>query len=141
MIIDLQGALKPSPLEKEYIELYGEEFVKDLKDSYYWMRRDMKKQPPSEKVVAHRRSRHHNIGEWKRIFYVDFRNQDMYSVCIDDLGEKTIYNCGHSPCLKTETDHNIRYLLSGMFFYDKDKTRKWLNELLGPGEKFWFEKV
>ena len=88
MIIDLQGALKPSPLEKEYIEFYGEEFVKDLKDSYCWMRRDMKKQPPSEKVVERRRRRHHNIGEWKRIFYVDFRNQDMYSVCIDDWGEK-----------------------------------------------------
>lgn len=140
-VIDFKEALKPSQLEKQYIELYGQEFVNDLKHAYYWMKRDMQKHLPSDRIVRQREQTHHKIGDWVSVFYVDFRNEDFYSQTIDDMGGKTIYNYGHSPCLGTEKDHNIRYLLSGLYFYDKNKTRKWLKELLGEGEKFWFEKV
>ena len=140
-MIDFNEALEPSQLEKDYVELYGQEFVDDLKNAYRWMRRDMQKQLPSDIVVCRRERAYHEIGDWISVFYVDFRNENFYSQTIDDMGGKTIYNYGHSPCLRTENGHNIRYLLSGLYFYDKNKTRKWLSELLGEGEKFWFEKV
>ena len=140
-IININDILKPSPLEEEYIQLYGKEFVEDLKRAYLWMRSDMRKQPSAETVVCRRKRKEHKIGDWISVFYVDFRNEDFYSQTIDDSGGKTIHNYGNSPLLKTDNDHNIRYLLSGMYFYDKDKTRKWLDKLLGENEKFWFERV
>ena len=110
-VINFKEASKPSRLEKDYIELYGQEFVNDLKRAYYWMRWDMQKQPPFDEVISRRKGRRHEIGSWKSVFFVDFRNEDFYSQTIDDFEEKTIFNYGHSPHLKTGNDHNIRYLL------------------------------
>lgn len=139
-VIYLRDILKPSKLEKQYVKLYGQEFVDDLKHAYYWMRADMLNQLPKEEVASTRRKSSLGKGNYKTVFYVDFRNEDLYSQTIDDFGGKTIHNWGKSPILNIDTDHNIRYLLSGMFFYDKDKTGKWLKNLLGEGEKFWYEK-
>lgn len=141
MVIDARTAFEPSALEKEYTALYGREFVKDLKGAYWWMREDMRKQPPAEKIVRRRRRENHKYGDCITVFYADFPNENLYSQTIDERGGKTIFNYGHSPCLGTDTDHNIRYLLSGMFFYDKGKTRYWLDTLLGEGERFWTIKA
>ena len=138
-IIDLTEQLRPSELETEYIARYGAEFVEDLKSAYRWMKNDIKTNYSNEEDIIKRRRTCHKSEIWSAVSYVDFRHQDLYSVTIDEFGGKTIYNYGHSPLLTSE--NNIRYLLSGMYFYDKDKTRKWLNKLLGPGEKFWVTKV
>lgn len=140
-VINFEEALIPSRLERDYVELYGQEFVDDLKRAYHWMRRDMRKQPSSDEVVSKRKQRCHEIGEWISVFFVDFKNENLYSQTIDDFGGKTMFNYGHSLRLKTDNDHNIRYLLSGLYFYDKEKAMKWLDRLLGRGEKFWYEKV
>ena len=139
-IIDFNEASKPSQLEKKYAELYSQEFVNDLKNAYHWMKKDMRKQPSSDKIIGRRKRVRHEIGDWISVFYVDFRNENFYSQTIDDIGGKTIYNYGHSPLLKADND-NIRYLLSGLYLYDKNKAKKWLINLLGKGEKFWYEKV
>ena len=136
-IIDFAEKTKPSQLETEYVELYGKQFVDDLKRAYWWMKLDMKKQPPQSTVLHRRAKRDHISGEWRSVFYVDFRKGELISVTIDEKGDKTSHNLGHSPCLKaTKNNRNIRYLLSGMFFYDKKKTKEWLDELVGKGEKF-----
>lgn len=140
-VIDFREARKPSQLEREYVEQYGQEFVDDLKRAYYWMRMEIKKQPSTDEIARKRSRNHHEIGNRVSVFYVDFRREDFYSMTIDEFGYKTKENCGHSPCLRAGDNHNIRYLLSGMFFYDKNKTRKWIDELLGPGEKCWAQKV
>lgn len=140
-VIDFNEALEPSQLEKDYVELYGQEFVDDLRRAYYWMRMEIKKQPQLNEIAHKRSINYHEIGDRVSVFYVDFRREDFYSMTIDEFGYKTKENCGHSPCLKAKNNRNIRYLLSGMFFYDKDKTKKWIDLLLGPGEKCWAQKV
>ena len=136
-IVDLSEAI--SELEKEYVKLYGKEFVRDLKNAYRWMKKDMKGQPPVAKIVT-RRKRLYHISDCITVFYVDFSTESFYSQTIDSFGGKTIHEYRHSPCLKTDTDHNIRYLLSGLLLYDESKAKKWREKLLGNA-KIWFEKV
>ena len=140
-ILDFKDLTAPSKLEKEYLELYGSEFVGDLKNAYRYARCEVRKQPPEDAVISRRRRTDHEIGDWYSVFYVDFRNENLYSLIVDDMGGKTLHNHGHSPCLRAKDNRNLRYLLSGLYLYDGDKTEKWLNKLLGSGEKFWVERV
>lgn len=48
-VILFEGIPKPSQLESEYVNLYGREFVGDLKQAFRWMKADMKMQPSEEK--------------------------------------------------------------------------------------------
>ena len=137
-IIDFRESSEPSQLEKEYVKLYGREFVDDLKRAFRWMKMDMRKQPPKAKIAKMRRSLRHS-GGCITAFYVDFRKESLYSQTIDSYGGKTIHEYKHSPCLKTDTNHNIRYLLSGLLLYDEGKAKKWREKLLG-GAKIWFEE-
>lgn len=140
-VLDFEAAKRPSPLEEDYIRTYGQEFVDDLKRAYHWMKRDMQKQPPAEEVARRRRRTYHEVGEWFSVFYVDFRNEIFYSQIIDDMNGKTVDDYGRSPCLNTEDNHNVRFLLSGLYLYDKNRAKKWATELLGDGEKFWIVKM
>lgn len=61
---------------------------------------------------------------------------------INEVGWKTLLNYRRSPRLRPDDDRrNIRCSLSGMYFYDSDKAEKWLNELLGAGQRFWYEEA
>lgn len=140
-VIDFQEATKPSALEQEYIRLYGRDFVDDLRQAYLWMKKDMKRQPPAEEIKRRRMHTAHKTGDWITVFFVDLRKENFYSQTIDERGGKTLHNYNQSPCLATDSDHNVRYLLSGLYFYDPDKAKKWLVRLLGEGEKFWYEKA
>jgi hypothetical protein len=49
-IIDLREAMKPSPLEEDYVRAYGQEFVDDLKRAFYWAQREVRKQELRENL-------------------------------------------------------------------------------------------
>jgi len=140
-IIDFAEAKKPTPLEERYRSLYGPEFVRDLKDAYYWMLDDMKKRPPCKVIARKRRLRYHRLGDWSKYFYVDFRHQSLYAQTIDDLNDKTIFNYGESKVLSVDNGDDVRYLLSGVYCYDRNKAKKWLHEILGPEAKILVEEA
>ena len=139
-IVSLKDASPPTQLEKDYVELYGQDFVEDLKLAFHLMKSDIKRQPPIDEIFQ-LRDHYHEEGDRKTVFFVDFRHEDFYSMTIDEYGNKTASNFGASPILYAQNDNNVRYLLSGVFLYDKQKTRKWLDELLEPGAKCWVEVI
>ena len=139
-IIDLCEAMKPSPLEKKYVSLYGRELVDDLKRAYYWMRREIRRQPPRDEIVKRRRSTPHKIGDRITVCYIDFRRENLYTMSIDEFGCKTVSDYGKADRLRTENGDNLKFLLSGMYFYDREKTKRYLRDFLGEGVKLWYRK-
>lgn len=136
-VISLSEALKPSPLEEKYLSLYGQELVDDLKRSYYWMRREIEKQPPREEIVARRRKTPHKIGDRISVCFIDFRREKLYTMSIDEFGTKTVSDYGRADRLNIDNGDNLRFLLSGMYFYDREKMIGYLHGFLGKDAKCW----
>ena len=140
--INISEEKEQSPLEKDYIDCYGKEFVEDLNWAYRWMRRDVESQPLTKEEIVKNRSKFTTMGHAESFFFVDMYNMDMYTMTVDDDGGKTIYNYGCSPTLRIANNkNNIRFLLSGIMIYDVDKAKKWLDELLEPGALIWYERL
>lgn len=129
--------LKPSSLEEKYLSLYGQELVDDLKRSYYWMRREIEKQPPREEIVARRRKTPHKIGDRISVCFIDFCHENLYTMSIDEFGTKTVSDYGRADRLNIDNGDNLRFLLSGMYFYDREKMIEYLHYFLGKDAKCW----
>ena len=140
-IVNIKAVSGPSQLEKDYISLYGKKFVEDLKYACRLMKHEIKMQPPLDEIIEKRVITPHEIGERVSVFFVDFRHEDFLSMTIDEFGHKTLTNYGDSPCLKTENDDNLRYLISGILVYNQSRARYWLEELIGEGEKCRAEAI
>ena len=129
---------RPLQLEREYFELYGQEFVDDLTFVFHLMKRDIRRQPAIEEIML-LRQHYHEEGDRKTLFFIDFGQDKLVSMTIDEFGNKTMHVFEDSPVAKPAGDKtNVRYLLSGMCYYSKDQAKQWLNKLLGPGEMAWY---
>lgn len=138
-IINFQNSLvnNSSNLETEYSRLYGSEFVKDLKTAYDWMLKDFRTQHLKPEAILRRRKRY-AVLKPKKFFFVDFDCNKLVIETIDEFGGKTIHKCNTSILEPNVTNNNLRYLLSGIYLFNKNKAQKWTAELLGEGQKFWY---
>ncbi len=128
------------PLEEEYTRLYGKALVRDLHWAFRGMEKSMecqKRRISDEDVLRLRRGQRHEYGDWKTVYYVDFIHQCLYSQTRDEWGNKTICPFGDVQMLHGE--NALRYLLSGLFIFDKAKAVAWAEKIFGPGEKIWYE--